>query len=87
MVEVGWLTVGSGCFVHLVCYADETGIHDATGVRRGAEVAAVGGWVAWEDNWGYTGTPYSTRRAKGLPRSVMACDRRLLWAPVLVTAA
>jgi hypothetical protein len=38
-------------FMHLACYADETGTHDAGGVLPGAEVAAVGGYIGWKDTW------------------------------------
>ncbi len=35
----------------LHCYADESGIHDATGRHDGAEVAAVAGYLWWESDW------------------------------------
>lgn len=38
-------------FVTLVCYADETGVHDATGKHHGAEVAAVAGYLSWKEDW------------------------------------
>ena len=38
-------------FVPIVCYADESGTHDATGSHIGAEVAVVAGIVSWKGNW------------------------------------
>jgi hypothetical protein len=40
-----------GVFVPIVCYADESGTHDETGVHYGAEVATVGGLISWKQNW------------------------------------
>jgi len=38
-------------FVTLVCYVDETGVHDPTGSHPGAEVAAVAGYLSHSENW------------------------------------
>jgi hypothetical protein len=35
----------------LICYADESGTHDATGLHAGAEVATVAGYLSWQADW------------------------------------
>lgn len=38
-------------FVNLVSFADESGTHDKFGIQRGAEVAAVVGYLSWSARW------------------------------------
>jgi hypothetical protein len=35
----------------LAIYVDETGTHDPTGKQQGAAILAVGGYIAWRDDW------------------------------------
>jgi Protein of unknown function (DUF3800) len=37
--------------VSLVCYADESGTHDETGMEPGAEAAVVAGYIGWKKDW------------------------------------
>jgi hypothetical protein len=40
-----------GLFVNLICYGDESGIHDATGLQPGSDVAVVAGCFALKHEW------------------------------------